>query len=89
MQMALFWDVALCSLVEVCRHFRSACCLHHQGDNEKLIVPLMMEAASSTERMENFYQTTQCNIPEDSYRHTYHHENLRSHCGFNSFPWCL
>jgi hypothetical protein len=29
---AVFWVVAPRSLVEVYRHFRGACCLHHQGD---------------------------------------------------------
>jgi hypothetical protein len=28
-----FWVVAPCSLVEVCGHFRGACCLRHQGDH--------------------------------------------------------
>jgi hypothetical protein len=28
-KMAVFWDVVLCSLVEVYRRFRGACCLHH------------------------------------------------------------
>jgi hypothetical protein len=32
MRMAVFWAVAPCSLVEVYRPFRGACCLHHQGD---------------------------------------------------------
>jgi hypothetical protein len=32
MKMVVFWVVAPCSLVEVYRCFRSACCLHHQGD---------------------------------------------------------
>jgi hypothetical protein len=32
MKMAVFWVVTPCSLVEVCRLFRDACCLHHQGD---------------------------------------------------------
>jgi hypothetical protein len=32
MKMTFFWDVALCSLVYVDRRFRSAHCLHHQGD---------------------------------------------------------
>jgi hypothetical protein len=32
MKMAVFWVVAPCSLGEVCRRFRGACCLHHQGD---------------------------------------------------------
>jgi hypothetical protein len=31
MKMAIFWDVAPCSLVEVYRRFSGACCLHHQG----------------------------------------------------------
>jgi hypothetical protein len=30
--MAVFWVVASCSLVEVYRRFRGACCLHNQGD---------------------------------------------------------
>jgi hypothetical protein len=30
--MAVFWVVAPCSLVEVYRRFRGACCLHHQCD---------------------------------------------------------
>jgi hypothetical protein len=33
MQMAVFWVVAPCSLVQVYRRFRDACCLHHQGDH--------------------------------------------------------
>jgi hypothetical protein len=28
----VFWNVAPCSLVEVYRLFKDACCLHHQGD---------------------------------------------------------
>jgi hypothetical protein len=31
MKMAVFWVVALCSLVEVYLRFISACCFHHQG----------------------------------------------------------
>jgi hypothetical protein len=30
---AVVWFVAPCSLVEVYRCFRGACCLHHQGDS--------------------------------------------------------
>jgi hypothetical protein len=33
MKMAVFWVVALCSLVEVYQCFRGVCCLHYQGDN--------------------------------------------------------
>jgi hypothetical protein len=32
-KMAVFWVVAPCSLVEVYRRFRRACCRHHQGDD--------------------------------------------------------
>jgi hypothetical protein len=31
-KMAVFWVVAPCSLVEVYRRFRGACCPHYQGD---------------------------------------------------------
>jgi hypothetical protein len=31
--MGVFWVVAPCSLVEVYRRFRCACCLHHHGDD--------------------------------------------------------
>jgi hypothetical protein len=31
-EMAVFWVVAPCSLVEVYQRFRGPCCLHHQGD---------------------------------------------------------
>jgi hypothetical protein len=33
MKKAVFWVVTPCSLVEVYRRFRGACCLHHQGDD--------------------------------------------------------
>jgi hypothetical protein len=32
MKMTVFWDVALCSLIEIYRLSRGAYCLHHQGD---------------------------------------------------------
>jgi hypothetical protein len=47
----------------------SQCCL----------IVLMMEAASTSETSVNFYQTTRCNIPEDSRLHTRRRENLNSH----------
>jgi hypothetical protein len=56
-KMTVFWDVALCNLVEAYRHFRGACCIFHQGD----------ESASTSETSENFYQTIRCNIPEESH----------------------
>jgi hypothetical protein len=38
MKMAVFWDVAQCSLVEAYRPFRGACCLHHQCDDQPIII---------------------------------------------------
>jgi hypothetical protein len=63
--MAVFWDVAPCSLVEVYQRFRGPCCLHHQG-HESLIA-LIMEAASTSETLVNFCQTTRRYILEDSH----------------------
>jgi hypothetical protein len=38
MNMAVFWVVAPCSLVEVYRRFRGACCLHHEGSQPRIIM---------------------------------------------------
>jgi hypothetical protein len=54
MEMAVFWVVAPCSLVQVYRRFRGV---------------LMMEAASTSKTSVNFYQTTRRNNPEDSNLH--------------------
>jgi hypothetical protein len=40
---------------------------------------LMMEAASTSETLVNFYQTTQCYNTEDSHLHTRRRENLKSY----------
>jgi hypothetical protein len=34
MKMAVFWDVALCSLAETYQCFRGAYCLHHHGNED-------------------------------------------------------
>jgi ribosomal protein S15P/S13E len=39
----------------------------------------MMEAASTSEKSVNFYQTTRRNIPEDIHLYTRRLENLKSH----------
>jgi hypothetical protein len=39
----------------------------------------MIEAASTSKMSVIFYQTTQCNNPEDTHLHSCHHENLKSH----------
>jgi hypothetical protein len=70
MKMAVFWDVAPCSLVEVYRRFRGPC---------SIIRALMMEAATTSETLENFYQTTHRYNPEDSHLHTRRRENLKSY----------
>jgi hypothetical protein len=64
--MAVFWVVAPCSLVEVYRRFRGACCLHHQSNK------------CTSETSVNFYQNTQRNS-KDNHPHTRHRENLKSH----------
>jgi hypothetical protein len=43
------------------------------------LIALMMEAVSTSETLVDFYETTLCNMPEDSYPHTHHCENLKSH----------
>jgi hypothetical protein len=71
LKMAVFWVLALGSLVEVYQHFRGTSCLHHHQPF------MMMEAASTSETSVNFYQTTWCYNPEDSHLHTHHCENLK------------
>jgi hypothetical protein len=44
MKMAVFWVVALCSLVEVYWRFRGARCLHHQGDEDALLLLFQCES---------------------------------------------
>jgi hypothetical protein len=34
MKMAVFWDIAPCSLVDTDRHFRGTYCVHHQDDSQ-------------------------------------------------------
>jgi hypothetical protein len=38
LKMAVFWVVAPCSLVEVYRRFRGACCRHYQGRDKRFFV---------------------------------------------------
>jgi hypothetical protein len=57
MKTTVFWDVALCSLVEVYRRFGGPCCL----------IALLMETGSASEMSVNFYHSTWCNMPKDSH----------------------
>jgi hypothetical protein len=34
MKMTAFWDIALCSLMDIEQHFRGAYCFHHHPDDE-------------------------------------------------------
>jgi hypothetical protein len=68
MSMAVFWVVALCSLVEVYWCFRGACCIYHEDE----------EAASTFESSVYLHQTTRCSNPEHIHLHTHCHENLKS-----------
>jgi hypothetical protein len=45
----------------------------------RAMIAQMMEAASTSERSVEFYETARRNIPEDSYLHTRRRENLKSH----------
>jgi hypothetical protein len=45
----------------------------------KMAVALMMEAARTSETLENFYQTTRRYNPEDSHLRTHRRENLKSY----------
>jgi hypothetical protein len=69
-KISVFWVVAPCSLVEVYQRFKGSCCLHHQGDEG---------AASTSETLVNFFQTTRRYNPEDSHLRTHRRENLKSY----------
>jgi hypothetical protein len=86
MSIAVFWVVAACSLVEVYRRFRGACCFHHQDDMNAAsiiramsLIVLMIEAANTSETSVKIYQATRRNNPEDSHLHTHRRENLKSY----------
>jgi hypothetical protein len=57
LKMTVFWAVAPCRLVEVYQHFRGKYLLPPLSGLS--LIALMMEAASTSETLVNFYQTTQ------------------------------
>jgi hypothetical protein len=73
LKMAVFWDVAPCSVVEIDRRFRRG------------LIALMMKAVSTSETSVNFYQRIRHNIPEESHLHTRLRENLNCHKRKNCF----
>jgi hypothetical protein len=72
LKLRIFWDVLPCSQLNVDRHFRGVCCLHHQG-------ALIMEAARTSETLVDIQLRTWQYIPEDSEHHTRRRENFKSH----------
>jgi hypothetical protein len=48
-----------------------------------MMMMIMIEAASTSEKSVNFYQATRRNIPEDSHHHTRRRDNLKSHLNVN------
>jgi hypothetical protein len=60
-KMAVFWIVALCSLMKVYRRFVNTCRRHRNG--------FMTETARTFETSVSFYHTTLCNKQEDSHLH--------------------
>jgi hypothetical protein len=64
-KMTVFWVVEPCSLVEVYQRFRGPWCLQSSR-----LIALMMEAARTSEKLVNFYQTTRRYHPEDSHLNT-------------------
>jgi hypothetical protein len=63
MKFRVFWDILLCSQIDVDRHFRGASII-------RVMIALMMEAAHSSETSVHIYLTTRQYIPEDSVLHT-------------------
>jgi hypothetical protein len=53
--------------------------LKFTGWSGRLLMALMMEAASTSETLINFYQTTRRYNPEYSHLHTRRRENLKSY----------
>jgi hypothetical protein len=84
MNLTIFWNVAPYSIVDIYQCLRGAYCLHHQDDKSatRFTAPLM-EAVSTSETSVNFYDTTLCDIPEDSH-HPRRLGNLKSHLMLHS-----
>jgi hypothetical protein len=74
MNMAVFWVVGPCCLVEVPTFARG------------LLFALMMEAASISETLINFYKNARRNNPKDSHLHTRRRENLKSRNNHMAWP---
>jgi hypothetical protein len=71
--MAVFRVVAPYSLVGVYHRFQWYLLFPSSG-----LVIVMMEAASTSDKLIDFYQTSRRYNPEDSHLHTRHHGDLKS-----------
>jgi hypothetical protein len=80
MKMAVFWNVA-----HVVWEILTNVSEELTASIIRVMSLLMMEAVSSSETSVNIYQTTQCNISEDSHLHTRRCENLKSHLHICTF----
>jgi hypothetical protein len=71
--MAVFWFVVPCSqkFTNISEVLAASIII--------IIIALMTETARTSEMMVNFYQTTQCYNPKDSYLRTHGCENLISY----------
>jgi hypothetical protein len=58
MKMAVFWVVGPCSVVEVHRRFRGACCLHNQGPDDYTAQQPRRLSSSSLEFFDIFWWNT-------------------------------
>jgi hypothetical protein len=93
--MAVFWDVAQCSLVEIYRRFRRPYCLNRQGDRPddrgsrylwifgKFLPDFSVRSSDRDNKYfsksVNFYKTEMRKIPGNSHRDFKSRENLKSH----------
>jgi hypothetical protein len=93
LKMAVFLDVAPCSMAVIDRRFRGADCLHHRGPMIQAVEKskaLMVELVNNTETSVNFYQTTRRHILEISLLLTRRRETLKPYTAFSlvsSFTW--
>jgi hypothetical protein len=62
-KMIVFWVVAVCSIVNIDRHFRCNYC--NQQQSPSTLISLMKEAVRTSETSVSFYDPTRCNISHD------------------------
>jgi hypothetical protein len=87
MKNAVFWDVMPCGSVgtdiseELIIFLRSVLRLLITANfpSSLILVTLMLEAIYFSETLV-LTRATWCNIPEDGFLHSHHHENLKFYC---------